>query len=88
VLGASGHIAGIINPPAANKYSYWTNDHLPPDSSAWLENAQQLQGSWWPDWERWVAPHAGDRVPARVPGDGQLKIIEDAPGRYVKERAI
>lgn len=88
VLGASGHIAGVINPPAANKYSYWLNDSLPASPDEWFAGAEQHQGSWWEDWGRWVAAHGGKKVPARIPGDGALKAIEDAPGRYVKERAI
>jgi polyhydroxyalkanoate synthase len=88
VLGASGHIAGVVNPPAANKYGYWTNDALPPDPEAWLAGAEKHDGSWWTDWQRWVAPHGGAMVPARTPGDGALTIIEDAPGSYVKQRAM
>ena len=88
VLGASGHIAGVVNPPAANKYGYWTNDALPPSPEAWLEGAEKHEGSWWTDWREWVAPHGGATVPARIPGDGALSIIEDAPGSYVKQRAM
>ncbi|MGH6898806.1 MAG: PHA/PHB synthase family protein [Geminicoccaceae bacterium] len=87
VLGASGHIAGIVNPPAANKYAYWTNPRLPKDPDAWLAGATQHAGSWWPDWGRWLARRAGKKVPARQPGDGKLAPIEDAPGSYVKVRA-
>ncbi|MFN3075400.1 MAG: PHA/PHB synthase family protein [Alphaproteobacteria bacterium] len=89
VLAASGHIAGVINPPAAKKYHYWTNPKKPPKSSdAWFSGATQQEGSWWPDWNEWVSAMAPDRVPARVPGDGPLKVIEDAPGSYVKMRAV
>ncbi len=88
VLGASGHIAGVINPPAANKYAYWTNELLPPDPDAWLEGAEKHEGSWWTDWEQWVGKHAGAMVPARKPGDGALTVIEDAPGAYVQMRAV
>jgi polyhydroxyalkanoate synthase len=84
VLGGSGHIAGIINPPAANKYGYWTNDTLADTPQAWLAGATQQPGSWWTDWEQWIAPYAGDKVAARDPGKGKLKAIEDAPGSYVK----
>jgi polyhydroxyalkanoate synthase len=87
VLGGSGHIAGIVNPPAANKYCYWTGDKPAGDPDAWLERATQHPGSWWTDWAAWVARHAGARVPARVPGDGKLEVIEDAPGRYASIRA-
>ncbi|MDB5394614.1 MAG: class poly(R)-hydroxyalkanoic acid synthase [Rhodospirillales bacterium] len=88
VLGASGHIAGVVNPPSANKYGYWTNDALPPDPETWLAGAEKQDGSWWTDWQQWIAPHGGAMVPARAPGDGALKPIEDAPGSYVKQRAM
>jgi len=87
VLSGSGHIAGIINPPAANKYSYWTRHKLPDKPDAWLKGATQHPGSWWPDWAGWVAQHGGDKVPPRIPGKGKLKAIEDAPGAYVKMRS-
>src|SRR5262249_26651577 len=87
VLGASGHVAGVINPPSANKYGYWTNEKLSADPGAWLKNAAYHEGSWWPDWERWVAEFGGDLIPARQPGGGKLGPIEDAPGSYVKIRA-
>ena len=86
ILGGSGHIAGVVNAPAANKYHYWTNDKLPADPEAWLKNAQQHAGSWWTDWGRWIAAHGRGKVPARVPGKGGLKVIEDAPGSYVRMR--
>ena len=86
VLGGSGHIAGIVNPPAANKYSYWTGAGLAKSADEWLKNAAQQPGSWWPDWAGWVAQHAGEKMAARVPGKGQLKAIEDAPGSYVRMR--
>lgn len=86
VLAGSGHIAGVINPPVANKYKHWTNGELPEDPAEWLKQAEQYDGSWWPDWQKWVAKHAGEKVPARVPGKGKLKAIEDAPGSYVKLR--
>ncbi len=86
VLGGSGHIAGIVNPPAANKYGYWTNDTLADDADAWLANAKQNAGSWWTDWQRWVDKHGGGKVAARVPGKGKLKALEDAPGSYVSVR--
>jgi polyhydroxyalkanoate synthase subunit PhaC len=86
VLGASGHIAGVINPPAANKYGYWTSKALPADPEAWLDGAESHQGSWWTDWTKWIARHGGGQVPARVPGAGGLAAIEDAPGSYVKVR--
>ncbi|MDR3439530.1 class I poly(R)-hydroxyalkanoic acid synthase [Telmatospirillum sp.] len=86
VLAASGHIAGVVNPPAANKYGYWLNPELPALPQQWLDGATQYPGSWWPDWRLWLRPLMGDEVPARVPGEGQLAAIEDAPGSYVKVR--
>jgi polyhydroxyalkanoate synthase len=83
VLAASGHIAGVVNPPDGGKYNHWTNDTLPDTAQGWLETATEMAGSWWPDWNRWVVAHAGARVPARVPAEG----IEAAPGRYVKVKA-
>ena len=87
VLSASGHIAGIVNPPAANKYCYWTNKALPADPDTWMDGAKRHEGSWWTDWQKWVKRHAGGAVAARTPGDGKLKAIEEAPGSYVKVRA-
>ena len=86
VLGASGHIAGVVNPPAANKYGYWTNSELPPEPAAWLEGAEMHDGSWWTDWDEWEKPFNGEQVPARQPGEGGLPALEDAPGSYVKTR--
>jgi polyhydroxyalkanoate synthase len=86
VLSASGHIAGVVNPPGG-KYGHWENDHNPPTAEEWFATATQHEGSWWPLWERWIAPYAGGEVPARHPGDGKLKPLEDAPGSYVKVRA-
>lgn len=86
VLGGSGHIAGIINPPAKNKYGFWTNAKLPKDPEEFYAGATQTEGSWWTDWSKWLAQKSGAKVDARMPGEGKLKAIEDAPGRYVKER--
>ena len=86
VLAGSGHIAGVVNPPSMKKYQYWTRDDLPPTLAEFAEGAVETKGSWWPDWIAWLAPKSGAKVAARVPGDGPLKVIEDAPGRYVKER--
>ena len=87
VLGGSGHVAGIINPPAANKYHYWTNEALRPTPEQWLEGAEQHQGSWWNDWQAWIErQNAGEKVSARVPGDRELKVIEDTPGSYAMLR--
>ena len=87
VLGGSGHIAGIVNPPGANKYCYWTNPRLPDDPEKWLKGASQHPGSWWRDWAGWAAQHGGNKVPPRIPGKGRLKALEDAPGAYVRMRA-
>ena len=87
VLGGSGHIAGIINPPAKNKYNYWTNNEIEVDADDWLDNAKSHEGSWWTDWQKWIGTKSGKKVPARKPGEN-LKIIEDAPGSYVKERIV
>ena len=83
VLGASGHIAGVINPPAKKKYGYRTGSETPSSPEAWLAAAHEHEGSWWPHWERWLEPFGGGEVPARVPGAGGLDAIEDAPGSYV-----
>ena len=85
VLGASGHIAGIINPPAGGKYGYWTGPvEEAQDADAWLAAAERHEGSWWNDWHGWQRRRAGGKkVPARTPGAGGLKPIEDAPGSYV-----
>lgn len=88
VLGGSGHIAGIVNPPAAKKYHYWTNDSLPETPEAWFDTATQRPGSWWDDWQAWMeTQNAGEaKVPARVPGDHALPVLEDAPGSYAMLR--
>jgi polyhydroxyalkanoate synthase len=87
VLGGSGHIAGIVNPPAAKKYHYWTNDAFPPEADDWFAGATQHPGSWWTDWQAWMdRVNAGEKVPARKPGGGELGVIEDAPGSYAKLR--
>jgi polyhydroxyalkanoate synthase len=86
VLGGSGHIAGIVNPPAANKYWYWTNPELPASADVWLSAAEKHHGSWWNDWAQWIAGFGGEKVPARTPGEGGLKEVEDAPGSYAKLR--
>lgn len=88
VLGGSGHIAGIVNPPSANKYGYWTNENLPKDPQEWFKGAKQQEGSWWLDWSKWVSEQGGtEKVPVREPGKG-LSIIEDAPGSYVKQSIL
>ena len=84
VLSGSGHIAGIINPPAALKYQYWTGDGLPDTPDEWRAAALEHPGSWWPDWKFWLGRKAGGKVMARQPGAGRLQILEDAPGSYVR----
>ncbi len=86
ILGGSGHIAGVINPPEAGKYGYRTTGKLPDDAVAWAEEAKQNEGSWWPEWQKWVKPGGGKAVAARQPGDGELDVIEAAPGSYAKLR--
>jgi polyhydroxyalkanoate synthase len=88
VLAASGHIAGVVNPPSANKYSHFLNTKLPKDPDQWLAGAKQVEGSWWPEYAKWVQKYAGPKVPARTPGDGKLTPIEPAPGSYVKVRVV
>jgi len=87
LLGGSGHNAGMINPPAANKHGYWTNDAAPADAEAWLAGAEQKPGSWWPEWQGWLdAAAVDDRVEARKVGSGRLKAGVAAPGDYVRVR--
>ncbi|MDQ2859790.1 MAG: class I poly(R)-hydroxyalkanoic acid synthase [Pseudomonadota bacterium] len=86
-LAGSGHIAGVINAPAANKYQHWTNDELPPTLDEWLAGAEEHPGSWWPHWAKWLKAKSGKQIPARDPAKGPLKPIEDAPGAFVKVRS-
>jgi poly[(R)-3-hydroxyalkanoate] polymerase subunit PhaC len=88
VLAGSGHIAGVVNPPASGKYQYWTNDNIRDVTLAdWLKGAQEHKGSWWPDWRAWLESVDAERVPARAVGTEALPAIEDAPGSYVRVRA-
>src|SRR5262245_12513011 len=88
VLAGSGHIAGVINPPSKQKYQYWVGPKPPASGEVeeWLAKAKEHAGSWWPDWLAWLKKQGTEEVPARKPGGGKLKVIEDAPGRYVKVR--
>lgn len=89
VLGGSGHIAGIVNPPAKKKYGFWTNDNLPENPDDWYQGAQFNEGSWWLDWQKWIVEQGNmDLIPARQPGSAELPPIEDAPGTYVQRRII
>jgi polyhydroxyalkanoate synthase len=90
VLSGSGHIAGMINPPDASKYGYWTNEKLPPTAEEWFEGAKQHPGSWWKDWIDWLKPHLGPQVTAREVGKavrGRGRVLEPAPGSYARQRA-
>jgi polyhydroxyalkanoate synthase len=92
VLGASGHIAGVINPPSGNKRSYWTSNAFPEDADAWFEQASEQRGSWWPQWSQWLENFKGGKdgntrqAPAQT-GSAEYPAIEPAPGRYVKQKA-
>ncbi len=92
VLAGSGHIAGVVNPPAKKKYMHWTGKkpsskkHPAPTLEDWLGKAKEHEGSWWPDWSEWLSEHSGEKIPARTPGSGKLPPIEDAPGSYVQKR--
>jgi len=88
VLSGSGHIAGVVNPPASNKYQYWTNDNIKGVTVAdWMKGAVEHKGSWWPDWREWLGGLDPEEVPARIVGSETLPPIEDAPGSYVRVRA-
>jgi len=84
VLSASGHIAGVVNPPAANKYCHWTYNRIPANPEDWMAKATQHEGSWWTDWQNWISRRSGGKVDARKEGDGKLKVLAPAPGDYVK----
>jgi polyhydroxyalkanoate synthase len=89
VLAGSGHIAGVVNPPEAQKYQYWTNENKVDSLEEFIAGATETKGSWWPDWLRWIDMKSDGKVPAkgaRIPGKGKRKAIEDAPGSYVKAR--
>jgi polyhydroxyalkanoate synthase len=86
-LAGSGHIAGVINAPAAQKYQYWSNDALPDTVEEWMEGAKETPGSWWPHWAEWLTARSGPKVPARDPSAGPLPALGDAPGEYVKVKS-
>jgi polyhydroxyalkanoate synthase len=87
VMAGSGHIAGVVNPPAKNKYQYWTGPKpRNADLDGWMQKAKEYPGSWWPDWLVWLTRQSPTEVPARIPGEGPLQAIEDAPGSYVRAR--
>ncbi len=99
IIAGSGHIAGVINPPSAKKYQFWTNDAVgtgtdgkikgpyPATVEEWQSGTVEHPGSWWGDWDAWLSKQSGKKVAARVPGDGKLKVLGDAPGTYVKVKA-
>jgi polyhydroxyalkanoate synthase len=88
VLAASGHVAGVINPPAKNKRSYWLNDNLNCEAKDWLDKAEEKPGSWWPDWDAWMKRQSSGIIDAPVhPGNANYHVIEPAPGRYVKQKS-
>ncbi len=87
VLAGSGHIAGVINPPEAGKYCFWNNQSKPQDPDSWFETSTQTEGSWWPQWNEWVAEFSGGSVAPRSPGGDVLKPVEDAPGSYVLDQS-
>jgi polyhydroxyalkanoate synthase len=88
VLAASGHVAGVINPPARKKRSYWTHDDLAGDAAGWLAKAEEKPGSWWPDWDGWMKQHSSGTVPAPAqPGHASYPVLETAPGRYVRQKS-
>ncbi|MCF3947778.1 class I poly(R)-hydroxyalkanoic acid synthase [Acidiphilium sp. AL] len=87
VLAASGHIAGVVNPPGGGKYNHFVNNSLPETGQDWLVGATEVAGSWWPDWQHWIGAREKKQVPARIPGDGNLTPLADAPGEYVKVRS-
>jgi polyhydroxyalkanoate synthase len=99
IIAGSGHIAGVINPPSARKYQFWTNDAVgtgtdgkvkapyPATVEEWQAGVVEHLGSWWGDWDAWLSKQSGKKVAARKPGDGKLKVLGDAPGTYVKVKA-
>ena len=88
VLAASGHVAGVINPPARNKRSHWLNDNLSYVAEDWLSEAEEKPGSWWPDWDAWLKQRSTGTVPApSQAGNDTYQVIEPAPGRFVRQKS-
>ncbi len=88
IVSQSGHIAGIVNPPSKKKYGHYTNGDWSGDAAKWKDAAQFTEGSWWPRWEAWLRPRSGEEIPAREPGDSAHPPLADAPGDYVRKRAV
>jgi polyhydroxyalkanoate synthase len=86
ILGGSGHIAGVVNPPTEVKYGYRETSKPPADADTFFDSAEQHEGSWWPEWQKWISRKAGKKIAARKPGSSKLKAIEDAPGSYARVR--
>jgi polyhydroxyalkanoate synthase len=87
VLAGSGHIAGVVNPATKPKYQYWTGPRPTGEFESWVANAQEHPGTWWLDWIKWIEAQAPEKVPARIPGEGKLKALCDAPGEYVRVKS-
>ena len=87
VMAGSGHIAGVVNPPTKVKYQYWTGPKPEGTFEEWMKRTEEHPGSWWPHWFAWLERQAPKRVKPRIPGDGPLPALEDAPGSYVKIKA-
>jgi polyhydroxyalkanoate synthase len=87
IAAGSGHIAGVVNPPAANKYQYWINHHLKGGLADWFAFAEEHAGSWWNYWADWLKKQESERIAPRIPGEGALKALADAPGTYVKVKS-
>ncbi len=88
VVSGSGHIAGVVNPPAANKYQHWVNPANPPNLEDWMKSATEKPGSWWPTWLDWITNNSGDKISAPIPGEGVFPVLTDAPGDYVRVSGI
>ena len=84
IVAGSGHIAGVVNPPAANKYQYWVNHNVKGALADWFAFAEERPGSWWGYWRDWITAQENEMSPARIPGEGPLKALGNAPGEYVK----